>query len=190
MEGRMWVPILLLIVASDIGPLVDYVPLVTRHTAVIADMAPQKYPESFDDFNEASRITLFYARSAVAELGGVVITPEHLLLGLLQASPEAVVRFLGPSDSIEVITQQVREKAPTGDRVSEGVNIPMSREADLVLRKAVEDTTTGPSKVVRPEHILLALLETNHGPAVDVLRKHGVVEGDIRNYLRELNRKP
>ena len=153
-------------------------------------MDQQESLESFDDFNEASRMTLYYARYAVAELGGVVITPEHLFLGLLQANPDVVGRFLGPSASIDVVTQQVKDKTPTGGRVSTEVDLPISREADLVLRKAVDDTQTGPSKVVRPEHILLALLKTNQGPVVDVLRTHGVIEGDIRNYLRDLNRNP
>jgi hypothetical protein len=46
-------------------------------------MTGQKILETFDDFNDASRMTLFQARFAVAELGGEVITPAHLVLGLL-----------------------------------------------------------------------------------------------------------
>jgi ATP-dependent Clp protease ATP-binding subunit ClpA len=137
--------------------------------------------KGFDDFDESSLMTLFHARSVVAELGGGAITPEHLLLGLLQASPAAVARFLAPSASIEVVTQQVRDKLPTGVRLLQSVEIPFSRDATLVLDKAIDGT--GAFQTIRPEHILLAVLEKGHGPAVDVLRTHGVVHGDVRNYL-------
>jgi len=130
------------------------------------DMSQKEHPEGFDEFNEDARRVLFYCRQAVADFGGMAITPEHLLLGLLQASPDVVGRFLGSPDSIDIVTQQVRAKVSTGRRVPTSVDLPLSAETERVLRKAVDEAGADLSSTVRPEHILLALLEYDDGPAI------------------------
>ena len=153
--------------------------------SVVPNAMARTYLDGFDDFNEASRRVLFYARAAVSESGGAAITPDHLMLGILRGTPDVVRRFLQSSDSsTDAVTQQVLTALGTAVRVDESVEIPISPEAEHVLASAVGRARATTARTVRPEHILLALLETSHTKVADVLRSHGItaeaVAADVR----------
>jgi ATP-dependent Clp protease ATP-binding subunit ClpA len=149
------------------------------------NMAAQTRLDSFDDFNEGSRLVLFYARLAVSESGGSSVTPDHLLLGMLRGTPDVVRRFMNASDSTDVVAQQILAAMDSDARPDKSVEIPISSEAEHVLVIAQGKGRATTSKTVRPEHILLALLETGHTKAVDVLRMHGITEHAVAGFLRQ-----
>jgi len=140
--------------------------------------------DDFDDFGEAARLVLFYARVAVSESGGVAITPDHLLLGILRGTPDVVTRFLLPSDSVDILAQEVLATMGTTARPHESAEIPISPEAVHVLAEALGRARATTARTVRPEHILLALMETSHTKAVGVLRIRGITEETVAAYLR------
>jgi ATP-dependent Clp protease ATP-binding subunit ClpC len=138
----------------------------------------------FDRFSEPALQTLFFARSAASELGGSSLTPEHLLLGMLHADSEVVTRFLGSSESKDATIQQIRNQVSVGVRVAPQVEIPLSPETTLVLRRAVDNASETGDRAVHPEHILLSLLENSQGRAIDVLRMNGVSASAVRMDLQ------
>ena len=140
----------------------------------------------FDRFSESALKPLFFARSSVSEFGGASVASEHLVLGLLRAAPEVVERFLGPRDSADALTREIKERVSTGPWVSTEVDIPLALEVSWILRKAIGEATAGTGASVRAEHILLAVLVTSNGTAAQVLRAHGVRESDVRLYIGTL----
>jgi len=142
---------------------------------------------SFDRFAEHALLTLFHARAAVGELGGASVMPEHLLLGLLRASPEAIGRFVRSGSTDELI-RQTRERMPVSNGPPPEVDVPLAPEVDWILRRAVEEADSGSDRSVRVEHVMLGLLE-QMGEAARVLEAHGVRESDIRAYLRTVDRR-
>jgi ATP-dependent Clp protease ATP-binding subunit ClpA len=147
-------------------------------------MAQARRLTGFDDFDERSRRVLFHARSAISEFGGAALTPDHLLLGALSGAPDAVGRLLHSSDSIDVLKQDVLATLGTDVRPLKSAEIPISAEAEHVLVTALDKARTTTSKTLRPEHILLALLESSHTKAVEVLRRHGITEETVAAYLK------
>ncbi len=141
----------------------------------------------FDSFSEPALQTLFHARAAIGELGGAFVTPEHLLLGLLGATPEAITRFLRRGSSVDALVLQIKERIPASQRPAPEVLIPLSADVSWILRKAIEEADSGLDKSVRVEHILLGLLEQK-GETAKALEGYGVRESDIRAYLKSLAR--
>ena len=148
-------------------------------------MAQSRRLTGFDDFDEWSRRVLFCARAAVSESGGAALTPDHLLLGILSGAPDAVGRFLHSSDSIDALTQDVLATIGTHVRPLESEEIPITSEAEHALVTALGKARTITSKTARPEHILLALLESSDTKAVEVLRGHGITEETVAAYLKQ-----
>jgi hypothetical protein len=140
---------------------------------------------SFDDFSQESRLVLIYARGAVSESGGAALTPDHLLLGILRGAPDVIGHVLRSSDSTDVLAQQVLATMGTHVRIHESVEIPIAPEVEHILVNALGKARATTSKIVRPEHILLALLEISHTKAMDVLRIHGITEEIVAASLRE-----
>jgi ATP-dependent Clp protease ATP-binding subunit ClpA len=148
-------------------------------------MAQARRLTGFDDFGEWSLRVLFYARAAVSESGGAAVAPDHLLLGVLHGAPDIVGRFLRAPNSIDVLTQDVLATMGTHVRPLDSIEIPIAADAEHVLVTALGKARTATSPTVRPEHILLALLESSHTKAVEVLRRHGITEETVATYLKQ-----
>lgn len=137
----------------------------------------------FDLYSDAAREAMHLARVAVSESRGQVLSPPHLLVGILRASPSTLERFMPADASASALATELLQGIAGHEPVAMSEEVPFSREARRVLRTAgVEAARSG--HAVGPEHLLLGLLGHAGGVTGDLLRTHGVRDQTVRSYLQ------
>jgi ATP-dependent Clp protease ATP-binding subunit ClpB len=139
----------------------------------------------FDRFTEESRRALFFARAAVSLYGGGRMETDHLLLGLLEAAPSSITRFMGADWSVERMQEHLRRNVLRGPTVAESVEIPLSPDLARILVRASREADNLLSQDVRPEHLLLALLDDDVGSDAELLREAGVTRQSVVMFLQQ-----
>lgn len=136
----------------------------------------------FERFTESARRALFFARYEVTQLGGVTIEPEHLVLGVLRDSPQAVARFSrgGESAIRQALVDALGER---GETVPTSVEIPFSRACKSALEQTRIEADAAKNRWIHAEHIVLGVLAATDGAAARVLRDAGVTAAAIRDHL-------
>jgi ATP-dependent Clp protease ATP-binding subunit ClpA len=93
-----------------------------------------------------------------------------------------VISTLAKRTSADDMIRALRGRVAQNEKVPKEVDIPFSETTEEVLVKAVEEARGQDTLVVRPEHILLALLYG--GTAVSsILREHGIEASSVRKQL-------
>jgi len=138
----------------------------------------------FERYTEPARRALFFARYEVSERGGERIEPDHLLLGLLQAEPQAVLRFSKSGETEESMRQRFIARAPGGAKRPESDEIPFSRPMVQALERARIEADQLGDATIRPEHLLLGVLVEPSGVCGTALEEAGVTIHAVREYLR------
>jgi uncharacterized protein YbjT (DUF2867 family) len=112
----------------------------------------------FERYQDESRRTLFLARETARGEDRETIEPEHLLAGLLRAAPETLPVRLPQEKAIETIRQRLglRPFGAVPDRISN--EIPFSWAVQRLLNEAMLEADALGDEVIRPGHLLLALL--------------------------------
>ncbi|RPH60690.1 MAG: hypothetical protein EHM89_08485 [Acidobacteria bacterium] len=171
-----------------ISPLLFAAVLVLPPGTQAAGSAIQASPtraSPFERYTEDSRKALFFARFAVSEHGGSRIDSDHLLLGILRAAPEALTRFMASGWSLQRMQDRAVALLPPGQRVEESVEIPFSRAAADVIVRASEEAIALTNNEVRPEHLLLVLLNFEETPTGQLLREAGLTRDAIVRFLQQ-----
>ena len=137
----------------------------------------------FERYDEDARRALFFARYEVAQLGGITIEPEHLVLGILRGSPQAIIPFATPGTTADAIREALaltpREKQSTS------VEIPFSRDCKQALQLAATESDELQTGFIGPAHLVLGILGTS-GQAARVLHDTGVEVDAVRAHLKTL----
>jgi heme-degrading monooxygenase HmoA len=137
----------------------------------------------FERYDEASRRALFFARYEVAQLGGLTIEPEHLVLGILRGSAQDILRFASPGTTADTIRNALQLPA-SQPKVSTSVEIPFSQGTkDALLRAPIEADDLS-NVFIRPEHIVLGILVKTSGEAARALNGAGVTVDAVRAFLK------
>jgi ATP-dependent Clp protease ATP-binding subunit ClpC len=135
----------------------------------------------FERFTESARRVLFFARYAVAELGGISIGAEHILIGILRTPDPLVTRLFTSLDvSPDVLRTEIEQQQKSvAARVSTSAEIPFDRSAKTLLETAAREADALDHSHIGTEHLLLAVLR-GEGPAATVLMKHGMRLNEVR----------
>jgi ATP-dependent Clp protease ATP-binding subunit ClpA len=150
---------------------------------LMADQEIANRALQLERFSYESRAALFEARSAVSRYGGDHIETAHLLFGLLQGTPLRVSPFIKADWSLDKILERLRPTLPHGDFLPESLDIPLSRDLQRTLARASREADRLASQTVRPEHLLLAVLdEPSNNEAL--LREAGVTREAIETFLQ------
>jgi len=139
----------------------------------------------FERFDERARRSLFFARYEVAQLGGLTIEPEHLVLGVLRESIATVARF-ADAGAVESIRKRLAQ--PIGRKVSTSVEIPFSRACKAAIEQAAIEADAAGNMSIGCEHLLLGVMVGTEGEALAALDAAGVQVDAIRAYLKALPR--
>lgn len=138
----------------------------------------------FERYSESARRALFFARYAVTQFGGDTIEPEHVVLGVLKGTPQAVARFTRSSGGVEALQQFLERTFSGGERAPDRAEIPFSQDTIRVLEQTVVEADALNNHWIRPEHILVSVMVKTDGGATRALRDAGVDLNAVRDYLR------
>ncbi len=119
----------------------------------------------------------------MSQHGGSQIEPEHLLIGLLAAHPEAVLKLPSPTAIVDEMRQRMVAAIAGGTRLPESHEVRFSRESVDALERAQIEAADMSNDTIRPEHLLLGILVETNGEATAALRDAGVHVSVIREAL-------
>jgi ATP-dependent Clp protease ATP-binding subunit ClpA len=107
---------------------------------------------------------------------------EHLLLGILQADPNAIVRFI-PPNKIEEIRAEVEKGIFVNAPIPSHIDVPLSSEGERIHTFALAEADTWGHRHVDIGHLIAAVLREENGKAGQILRSAGLSLEAVRQQL-------
>lgn len=136
-------------------------------------------------FTQRARRVLSIAHQESERMSHSTISTEHILLGLIQEEggiAGRVLRDLGLEP--ERVQEMVERLCGVGQ--TKVVKIELSAGAQQVLEYAIEEARRMGHHYIGTEHLLLGLVRSNEGKAMEVLRKLGITPEQIRRQTRRV----
>ncbi|MFN6962483.1 MAG: ATP-dependent Clp protease ATP-binding subunit [Pyrinomonadaceae bacterium] len=139
----------------------------------------------FERYTERSRRVIFFARYEALQYGSPVISPEHVLLGLLREDKGISNRFFPfiPTLTADTVRREIEDRIAVRDRIPQTSELHLSAETKRVLVIAGEESRMLKQKNVSPEHILIGILRQGDSIACDVLVGYGLRPQDVRDAI-------
>jgi ATP-dependent Clp protease ATP-binding subunit ClpC len=134
----------------------------------------------FENYTEAARKVVFFAKYEASQLGSTSIETEHLLLGILRTDGLLALRLLKAPEKIESIREHIEKHCSHGEKLSSYVDLPLSRECKRALAYSAEEAERLNQKNVAAEHLLLGLLRDEQCVASKILVKAGLTASQLR----------
>ena len=135
----------------------------------------------FERYTERARRTLFFARWEASQLGGVSITPEHLLLGIVREGKGATAHIFSAAGlRLQDIRAEIEGRARAGEKTSPSVEIPFAEDTKRALHFATEEADAMNHASIGTPHLLLGLLRLDGEPINSYLVGHGVTLASSR----------
>jgi ATP-dependent Clp protease ATP-binding subunit ClpC len=128
----------------------------------------------FDRYSERARRALFFTRYELNHLGGAIIEPGHLLLGLLR-DLKGIHRLLANWNiPLADLRLTIEQRVTHGDKLPTSAEIPFAEATKRVLSFAAEEADRLVHHSIEPEHLLLGLLHENDPVAAASLIAYGI----------------
>jgi ATP-dependent Clp protease ATP-binding subunit ClpC len=139
----------------------------------------------FERYTERSRRVIFFARYEALQYGSPVISPEHVLLGLLREDKTLSTRYFPytPTISPDKIRRDIEERIVVRDRMPQSSELHLSADTKRVLVIANEESRLLKQRTVSPEHILLGIIRHSTSVAAEILAGYGLRPQDVRDQL-------
>jgi ATP-dependent Clp protease ATP-binding subunit ClpC len=139
----------------------------------------------FERYTERSRRVIFFARYEALQYGSPVISPEHILLGLLREDKTLSARYFAymPTVSPDKIRRDIEEQIVVRDRMPQSSELHLSADTKRVLVIANEESRILKQRNVSPEHILLGIIRHSASIAAEIMSGYGLRPQDIRDQL-------
>ncbi|PSQ87976.1 MAG: Clp protease ClpC, partial [Bacteroidetes bacterium QH_2_63_10] len=137
------------------------------------------------NFSNRVRDVISYSREEAVRLGHDYIGTEHLLLGLIREGEGIAVKILRNlgCDLLELKEAVEDTVRSTSSSTSVG-NIPLTKQAEKVLKITYLEAKLYKSDVIGTEHLLLSLLRDDENIAAQILQQGFSVTYDaVRNEL-------
>lgn len=139
------------------------------------------------NFSPKVKEIISYSREEALRLGNDFIGTEHLLLGLIREGESIAMRIL---QSLKIDLFDLRKEVEVvikdkGSRTIANVNsLPLTRQAEKVIRITVLEAKTLKSRTVESEHLMLSILKNKENPAAQILNNYEV---DYERFKNELS---
>lgn len=136
------------------------------------------------NFSNKVRDVIACSREEAIRLGHDYVGTEHLLLGLIRDGDSLAVRIL---ENLDVDLKKLRIKIedslkPSTNSVSIG-NLPLTRQAEKVLKITSLEAKVYKSEVVQTEHLLLSLLRDSENISSRILASYNVFYDTVKQAL-------
>ena len=140
-------------------------------------------------FSPQVKDVISFSREEALRLGHDYIGTEHLLLGLIREGDGMAIKILR---SLEVDTSKLRRSIEDAVRGTSSVtvnlgNIPLTKQAEKVLKITYLEAKIFKSDLIGTEHLLLSVLRDDDNIASQILLQYGVTY-DIFKQEVEVNR--
>lgn len=139
------------------------------------------------NFSPKVKEIISYSREEALRLGNDFIGTEHLLLGLIREGESIAMRIL---QSLKIDLFDLRKEVEVvikdkGSRTIANINsLPLTRQAEKVIRITVLEAKTLKSRTVESEHLMLSILKNKENPAAQILNNYEV---DYERFKNELS---
>jgi ATP-dependent Clp protease ATP-binding subunit ClpC len=137
----------------------------------------------FERYTEKARRVIFFARYEALQYGSQVISPEHILLGLMREDKTISARFFPFRNnlSVEAVRREVEERITLRDRIPQSAELHLSPETKKILALAAEESRKLKNRHIGPEHLLLGVLREEKSIAAEILFHYGLRLQDVRD---------
>lgn len=136
------------------------------------------------NFSNRVRDVISYSREEALRLGHDYIGTEHLLLGLIREGEGMAIKLLvNLGLDLQKLRKAIEESVRvTNTNVNIG-NIPLTKQAEKVLKITYLEAKLFKSEVIGTEHLLLSLLRDEDNIAAQILSRFGVTYEIVRQEL-------
>ncbi len=142
-------------------------------------------------FSQRVSDVLTYSKNEANRLGSSLISPEHLLLGILRDGGGKAMEALMKLDAdVNRIKRNLEESIePEGDFLPEA-EVPLSLTATRILKICMLEARLLKSELADTEHLLLAILKDGNSVASTVLADNGITYQDVYDVLTMKSANP
>ena len=139
-----------------------------------------------NNFSAQVKEIISFSREEALRLGNDFIGTEHLLLGMIREGENTAIRIL---KSFNVDLYQLRRevelavKDKTGKTMTNINSLPLTKQAEKVIRVTVLEAKALKSPTVETEHLMLSILKNKENVATQILNQFDVDYDLFRNEL-------
>jgi ATP-dependent Clp protease ATP-binding subunit ClpC len=146
-----------------------------------------------NNFSTQVKEIISYSREEALRLGNDFIGAEHLMLGLIRDQENTAIKVLR---QLNVNLAELRKeielavKDKTGKNVANINSLPLTKQAEKVIRVTVLEAKALKSPMVETEHLLLSILKNKENIATQILNQFDVDYDLFRNELGMVGSSP
>jgi len=139
-----------------------------------------------NNFSAQVKEIISFSREEALRLGNDFIGTEHLLLGLIREGENTAVKIL---KTLNVDLYELRKevemavKDKTGKNIANINSLPLTKQAEKVIRVTVLEAKALKSPTVETEHLMLSILKNKENIATQILNQFDVDYDLFRNEL-------
>jgi len=146
-----------------------------------------------NNFSAQVKEIISYSREEALRLGNDFIGTEHLVLGLIRDGENTAIKIL---KSLNVDLYELRKeievaiKDKTGKNIANINSLPLTKQAEKVIRITVLEAKAHKSAMVESEHLMLSILKNKENIATQILNQFDVDYDIFKNELGFVTSKP
>jgi len=139
-----------------------------------------------NNFSAQVKEIISFSREEALRLGNDFIGTEHLLLGLIRDGENTAIKVL---QRLNVDLYELRKeielavKDKTGKNIANINSLPLTKQAEKVIRVTVLEAKALKSPLVETEHLMLSILKNRENIATQILNQFDVDYDMFRNEL-------
>ncbi|MGI8788995.1 MAG: ATP-dependent Clp protease ATP-binding subunit [Pyrinomonadaceae bacterium] len=143
----------------------------------------------FERYTEKARRVIFFARYEALQYGSPVISPEHILLGLMREDKTISARYFPYRNSltVEAVRREVEERIVFRERIPQSAELHLAAETKRILAVASEESQQLQNRHIGPEHLLLGIVRQERSIAAEILYQYGLRSNDVREEIARQN---
>ncbi|HQU82279.1 MAG TPA: ATP-dependent Clp protease ATP-binding subunit [Pyrinomonadaceae bacterium] len=146
----------------------------------------------FERYTERARRVIFFARYEALQYGSQVISPEHILLGLMREDKTISARFFPfrHSLTVDAVRREVEERIVLRERIPQSAELHLAPETKKILFFANDESKLLKTRHIGPEHLLLGIVRQEKSIAAEILFSYGLRVQDVREEIGRQNGVP
>ncbi|SEB12402.1 ATP-dependent Clp protease ATP-binding subunit ClpC [Chitinophaga terrae (ex Kim and Jung 2007)] len=163
-----------------------------NYSLLLYKQAPVRVFDKFNiltmdqNFSPQVKEIISFSREEALRLGNDFIGTEHLLLGIIREGEGTAVKIL---QALNVDLYELRKevelavKDKTGKNIQNINSLPLTRQAEKVIRVTVLEAKALKSTTVETEHLMLSILKNKENVCTQILQQFDVDYDTFKNEL-------